>query len=125
MTTATISSLGNGTLDVFGLSPKGRTFRKRFNGSRWLKWELLDGPPFTSAIGASAEPSTGQTLITARSETGRTYQRTLTPTSNGSRWVQTTGYLWSGRALGDRYPNRPLIAISRTTTGWPAGSAGR
>ena len=27
------------------------------------------------------------------------------------------GRLWSGRALGDRYPNQPLIAMSRTYDG--------
>ncbi len=125
VTTATISSLGNGTLDVFALSPNGRAYRKRFNGSIWSSWQLLDGPPLTSAIGASAQPSSKQTLITARGETGRIYQRTLTPTSNGSRWVQASGYLWSGRALGDRYPNQPLIAMSRTydgMAGWQRGA---
>jgi glucose/arabinose dehydrogenase len=124
VTTATISSLGDGTLDVFGLSPKGGAFRKRFNGSSWSAWQQLHGGPFTSAIGASAQPSTKQTLITARGQTGRTYQRTLTPTSNGSAWVQTSGLLWSGRALGDRYPNKPLIAMSRTYDGvarWQRG----
>jgi glucose/arabinose dehydrogenase len=124
VTTATISSLGDGTLDVFGLSPKGRAYRKHFDGNNWSGWQLLDGGPFTSAIGASAQPSTGQTLITARGETGRTYQRTLTPSSNGSSWVQTTGYLWSGRALGDRYSNHPLIGMSRTYDGmarWQRG----
>jgi glucose/arabinose dehydrogenase len=125
VTTATISSVGNGTLDVFGLSPKGGAFRKRFNGSGWSAWQRLNGGPFTSAIGASAQPSTKQTLITARSQAGRTYQRTLTPTSNGSSWVLTAGLLWSGRALGDRYPNRPLIGMSRTYDGmarWQRGS---
>ena len=120
-----ISSVGDGTLDVFALSPKGHAFRKHFNGSTWSSWQLLDGGPFTSAIGASAQPSTQQTLITSRSEAGGTYERTLTPTSNGSGWVQATGYLWSGRALGDRYPNQPLIAMSRTYDGvarWQQGA---
>ena len=27
------------------------------------------------------------------------------------------GRLWSGRALGDRYPNQPLIAMSRSYDG--------
>jgi glucose/arabinose dehydrogenase len=124
VTTATISSVGDGTLDVFGLSPKGGAFRKRFNGRSWSAWQQLPGGPFTSAIGASAQPSTKQTLITARSQAGRTYQRTLTPASNGSGWVQTSGLLWSGRALGDRYPNQPLIAMARTYDGmarWQRG----
>ena len=124
MTIATISSLGNGTLDVFGLSPGGNAYRKRFDGQRWSAWQKLAGGPFTSAIGASPQPSTQQTLITARGRSGGTYQRTLTPTSNGSGWVRTSGQLWSGRALGDRYPNRPMIAMSRTYDGmarWQRG----
>jgi glucose/arabinose dehydrogenase len=123
-TSATISSVGDGTLDVFALRTDGGAFRKRFNGSSWSSWQELDGVLFTSAIGASAQPSTKQTLITARSRSGNTYQRALTPSSNGAGWVRTTGYLWSGRALGDRYPNQPLIAMSRTYDGvarWQRG----
>ena len=124
VTTATISSLGDGTLDVLALNPGGNAYRKRFNGSTWSAWQKLVGGPFTSAIGASAQPSTKQTLITARGQSGTTYQRTLTPTSNGSGWVRTTGQLWSGRALGDRYPNRPLIGMSRTYDGVPRWQRG-
>src|ERR671916_650396 len=74
---------------------------------------------------ASAQPSTKQTLITARSRAGGTYQLTLTPSSNGSSWVKVAGLLWSGRALGDRYPNQPLIGMSRTYDGmarWQRGT---
>ena len=55
--------------------------------------------------------------ITARGTTGIAYERTLTPTGNGSGWTRVTGRLWSGRALGDRYPNQPLIAMSRSFDG--------
>ena len=34
-TNATVSSLGNGTLDVFALRNDGRAFRKRYNGTTW------------------------------------------------------------------------------------------
>ena len=125
VTTATISSASSGTLDVFGLSPGGGAYRKRFDGGNWSVWQKLDGGPFTSAIGASAQPSTTQTLITARSRGGGSYQRTLTPTSNGSGWVKAAGLLWSGRALGDRHPNQPLIGMSRTYDGmarWQRGA---
>ena len=125
VTTATISSLGDGTLDVFGLSPGGAAYRKRFDGNGWSAWQKLSGGPFTSAVGASAQPSTHQTLITARSRAGGTYERTLTPSSNGSGWVKVTGLLWSGRALGDRYANQSLIALSRTYDGmarWQRGA---
>jgi hypothetical protein len=116
-TNATISSLGNGTLDVFALRTDGRAFRKRFNGTRWSDWQELSGPRFTSRIGASAQPSTGSTLITARGTGGVIYERHLSPTANGSGWTRVGGTLWSGRALGDRYPGRPLIAMSRSYDG--------
>ena len=125
VTTATISSVSASTLDVFGLSPGGGAYRKRFDGGNWSGWQKLDGGPLTSAVGASAQPSTKQTLITARSRAGGTYQRTLSPTSNGSGWVKVAGYLWSGRALGDRHPNQPLIGMSRTYDGmarWQRGA---
>jgi hypothetical protein len=104
-------------LDVFALAYDGRAFRKRYNGSSWSRWQELSGPRFTSRIGASAQPSTGSTLITARGTAGAIYERNLTPTSNGSGWTRANGLLWSGRALGDRYPNRPLIGMSRSYDG--------
>ena len=60
VTNATISSLGNGTLDVFALRPDGRAYRKHFNGSSWSAWQELAGARFTSRIGASAQPSTSR-----------------------------------------------------------------
>ena len=116
-TNATISSLGNGTLDVFALHVNGDAYRKHYNGTSWSAWQHLAGVRFTSRIGVSAQPSTTSTLVTARGTTGITYERTLTPTSNGSGWSRVTGRLWSGRALGDRYPNQPLIAMSRSYDG--------
>ncbi len=116
-TNATISSLGNGTLDVFALHVNGDAYRKHFNGSSWSAWQHLAGVRFTSRIGASAQPSTGSTLITARGTTGIAYERALTPTGNGKGWTRVAGRLWSGRALGDRYPNQPLIAMSRSYDG--------
>ena len=59
---ATVSSLGNGTLDVFALRTDGKAFRKRYNGTNWSGWQELSGPRFTSRLGASAQPSTGSTL---------------------------------------------------------------
>ena len=116
-TNATVSSLGNGTLDVFALRTDGKAFRKHYNGRSWSGWHELSGPRFTSRIGASAQPSTGSTLITARGTGGVIYERTLTPTSNGAKWTRATGLLWSGRALGDRYPNQSLVGMSRSYDG--------
>jgi glucose/arabinose dehydrogenase len=123
-TNATVSSLGNGTLDVFALRVDGVAYRKRYNGRSWSTWQALSGPRFTSRIGASAQPSTGSTLITARGTSGIIYERSLSAGSNGSGWVRVSGRLWSGRALGDRYPSQPLIALSRSYDGvgvWQRG----
>ncbi|HLL61654.1 MAG TPA: PQQ-dependent sugar dehydrogenase [Propionibacteriaceae bacterium] len=114
---ATISSLGNGTLDVFALRVDGEAYRKHYNGRSWSGWQKLSGPRFTSRIGASAQPSTGSTLITARGTGGVIYERNLTSTGNGAKWTRATGLLWSGRALGDRYPNQPLIGVSQSYDG--------
>ena len=116
-TNATISSLGNGTLDVFALRTDGKAFRKRYNGTTWSGWQELSGPRFTSRLGASAQPSTGSTLITARGTGGVVYERNLSRTGNGSGWTRVGGTLWSGRALGDRYPSQPLIGMSRSYDG--------
>ena len=116
-TNATVSSLGNGTLDVFALRVDGVAFRKHYNGRSWSGWQELPGPRFTSRIGASAQPSSGSTLITARGTSGIAHERTLTATGNGSGWVRAAGRLWSGRALGDRYPNQRLIGMSRSYDG--------
>jgi len=116
-TNATISSLGNGTLNVFALRVDGVAYRKHYNGRAWSGWQRLSGPRFTSRIGASEQPSTGSTLITARGTGGVIYERSLTATGNGSAWTRAAGHLWSGRALGDRYPNQPLIGMSRSYDG--------
>lgn len=117
-TNATISSLGNNTLDVFALRTDGYAFRKHYDGHRWSGWQRLSGPQLTSRIGASAERSTGATRITGRGTGGTTYERNLTRTGNGHGWVRVTGKLWSGRALGDRYPGRAPIGMSRTYDGY-------
>ena len=45
------------------------------------------------------------------------YERNLSRTSNGAGWARVGGTLWSGRALGDRYPSQPLIGMSRSYDG--------
>ena len=117
-TNAAVSSLGDGTLDVFALRTDGYAFRKHHDGRRWSGWQRLSGPRFTSRIGASASPSTGATRITGRGTGGTTYERNLTRTANGPGWVRVNGKLWSGRALGDRSPDRPIIGLSRSYDGY-------
>ncbi|HEY5820472.1 MAG TPA: PQQ-dependent sugar dehydrogenase [Propionibacteriaceae bacterium] len=124
MTTATISSVGDGTLDVFGLGTTGTVSRKHFAGS-WSGWKALTGGLFTSAVGASVDHETGATLITARSRAGKVYERSLTASSNGSAWVKGDGLLWSGRALGDRYDGRTAVAFSKTADGYARFQQGK
>ena len=88
MRTATVSSLGDGTLDVLGLRTTGGVYRKHFDGTNWSGWRKLGVGGFTSAVGASADPSTGQTLLTVRGKTGRTHQLTITANSDGSTWAR-------------------------------------
>ena len=126
VTAVSIASLGDGTLDVLALGPDGGARRRHFDGKAWSRaWQRLDGGPFTSAIGMSARSATKSILITARGTTGTTYERTLTPTSSGTGWRRVPGQLWSGRALGDRYPGRPTVGVSRTYDGfarWQRGA---
>ena len=41
MRTATISSLGDGTLDVSGLRTTGGVYRRHFDGTNWSGWRKL------------------------------------------------------------------------------------
>lgn len=117
MTTATASSLGDGTLDVFGLGTNGAVYRQHFDQT-WSGWQRLAGGAFTSAVGASVDRDTRTTLITARGRSGGIYERIVTPTGNGSTWSTTAGLLWSGRALGDRFSGRTIVAASKGSDGF-------
>jgi glucose/arabinose dehydrogenase len=118
MRTASISSLGDGTLDVFGLRVTGGTYRAHFDGWVWSDFTKLASGGFTSTIGAAADRASGQTLLTVRGSTGLTYEKTITATADGGAWKQVGGALWSARALGDRFPKRPQIAVSRGSDGY-------
>lgn len=111
VTNSSISSLGDGTLDLWALGTNGKAYRKHFDGRTWSSWQNLGGA-FTSTIGASANLSTKATLITARGTKGEVYERNLTPTANGSDWTKRSGALWSGRALGDTGTGVGLIGVS-------------
>ena len=112
MTVATVSSLGDGTVDVLGLSRDGTVNRRHFDQT-WSPWTPIPGRTFTSAVGAAADPSSGSTVITARGTDGGIYERTITATGLGDGWVKRDGLLWSSRALGDRFPGQPAIAVSQ------------
>lgn len=117
LTTATVSSLGDGTLDVFGLSPNGAVYRKHFHQT-WSSWQRLSGGGLTSSVGASVNYDTRTTVITARGRTGGIHERTVTATGNGPNWTSRSGLLWSGRALGDRFGGRTMLAVSRGSDGY-------
>lgn len=116
LTTASASSTGGHTLDVFGVTPRGTGFRKHFTGSRWTAWTSLGGS-FTSRVGASADLGTGRTVITARGPAGQVYQRTVTASGDGTAWTRRAGVLWSGRALGDTRTGVGLVAVSSGSDG--------
>jgi glucose/arabinose dehydrogenase len=116
--TATVSSATRGSLDVLALAPDGTVSRRHFDGTVWSGWRRLSGGGFTSAVGASVDVVSGDTLITARGRSGGIYERRLTATSDGSGWTGASGLLWSARALGDRFSGRPLVAVSRGSDGY-------
>ncbi len=118
VTTGTISSVGDGTLDVFGVGRNGVVYRLHFGTSWPAHWERLSGIQVSSRVGAAADPKTKQTVITARGLAGETFVRTMTPGSSGTRWAKTSGQIWSARALGDVFPGRSRIAVSRTSDGY-------
>jgi glucose/arabinose dehydrogenase len=113
------SSLGDGTLDVWGVAPAGGGFRNHYDGSRWSGWRTIGGI-FTSALSAAAVPSTRQTVVSGRGQTGRTYEGVFTATGGGG-WPVQPGLAsgWSARALGDRWPGGPRLSVSVGPDGSP------
>ncbi|MCU1535787.1 MAG: putative soluble aldose sugar dehydrogenase [Humibacillus sp.] len=107
------SSVGGGTLDVWGVAPDGTGWRNHYDGSRWSGWRSIGGI-FTSGLSAAADQVTRTTIVTGRGTGGLTHEETFTATGGGSRWVaigaRTAG--WSDRALGDRWNGNPRIAVS-------------
>lgn len=120
MASATLSSADEGTLDALGLGKNGKIYRKHFDGSWSTHWEKLGGVYMSSRAGAAPNATDHTTVITARGLGGGTYQRSLTPSSNGSGWVKVPGALWSARALGDSYSGKPELAVSRGSDGYVA-----
>ncbi|GAA5021475.1 hypothetical protein GCM10023258_10880 [Terrabacter aeriphilus] len=105
------ASLGDGTIDVFGIAVTGSAWRKHFDGRRWSGWKPMGGV-FTSGLSASANPVGRGILVTGRGTNGATYERVFYPTTATKGWVRRLDSLsiWSDRALGDAWPGRPLLA---------------
>ncbi len=72
------SSVGDGTLDVWAVSPTGRGFRNHFDRVRWSGWRQIGGI-FTSGLSAAADQSTRTTVVTGRGTGGWTHEETLHP----------------------------------------------
>jgi glucose/arabinose dehydrogenase len=107
------SSVGDGTLDVWALSPAGSGYRNHFTGSGWTGWRAIGGV-FTSGLSAAADQTTRTTVVTGRGRSGLTHEETFTASGGGTRWAAQPGRAtgWSDRALGDRWNGAPRIAVS-------------
>ncbi len=107
------SSLGDGSLDVFvrgSQSNAYQAFRKHFEGGAWSGWQALGGV-FSSALGASANRSTGVTTVTGRGTGGVAHARTVTADSNGSGWPNLGLPMWSGRAVADQQGTAAQVGV--------------
>jgi glucose/arabinose dehydrogenase len=109
-----VSSLGDGTLDVFvrGQGSGYGGHRKHWEDGSWSSWQSLGGV-FSSALAASANVSTGSTVVTGRGSDGRAWERTVTASGNGtSGWVRTGLILYSARALGSAADGIGVVGVS-------------
>ena len=111
-------SLGNGTLDVFAVSPSGAGHRQHWDGTRWSGW-LPVGGAFTSGLSASADPSRGVVVVSGRGTNGRTYEKSFSPTAALDTWARRGDGLssWSDRALGDAWPGQARLAVGAASDG--------
>ncbi|WP_374968156.1 PQQ-dependent sugar dehydrogenase [Terrabacter sp. BE26] len=108
------SSVGGGTLDVWGVAPDGTGWRNHFNGSRWSGWTRAGGI-FTSGLSASANLTTKVTTVTGRGQVPLTYERTFTATAaSPNGWVPRGDGMsgWSGKALADTTGGQARIAVA-------------
>lgn len=113
-----VTSLGDGTLDVFALSPAGHLNRRHFDGARWGAWTYVGGT-FTSGLSAAADPARGVVTVTGRSLSGASTEREFSPTATLGTWAFRSDGLsgWSDRALGDVWPGRPRLAVGVAADG--------
>ncbi|GAB3885240.1 PQQ-dependent sugar dehydrogenase [Terrabacter terrigena] len=108
------SSVGGGTLDVWGVAPNGTGWRNHHDGTRWSGWRQVGGI-FTSGLSASADLTTKVTTVSGRGNGPTTYERTFTASTTGtSGWVARGDGLsaWSSRAMGDTTGGQARIAVA-------------
>lgn len=112
------ASLGNGTIDVFAVTPTGAASRNHFDGRTWSGWRGIGGV-FTSGLSASADPGRGLLNVTGRGANGSTYERGFTPTGASGSWTRRGDGLagWSDRALGDGWLGVARIAVGAASDG--------
>jgi hypothetical protein len=112
------ASLGDGTLDVFAVSPQGVALRQHWDRQRWSGWVAVGGL-FTSGLSASADPSRGLVTVTGRGTDGGTYERQFTATAASGTWTRRADGLsgWSDRALGDGWTGLTRIAVGAASDG--------
>ncbi len=111
-------SLGDGTLDVFAVSPQGRALRQHWNGQRWSGWVSVGGL-FTSGLSASADPARKVILVSGRGTDGASYERAFSPTAALGGWARAAGGMsaWSDRALGDTWPGDARLSVTAASDG--------
>ncbi|WP_377644719.1 PQQ-dependent sugar dehydrogenase [Oryzobacter terrae] len=113
-----VVSLGDGTLDVFGVTSGGVAYRNHWDTRAWSGWRSVGGT-FTSGLSAAADPARGEVVVTGRGTNGRTYERTFSRTAALGTWAQRPDGLssWSDRALGDVWPGRARLAVGLARDG--------
>ncbi|MBM6402247.1 PQQ-dependent sugar dehydrogenase [Phycicoccus sonneratiae] len=113
-----VVSLGDGTLDVFALSPAGHVNRRHFDGTGWGAWTYIGGT-FTSGLSAAADPARGVVTVTGRSSSGTTLEREFSRTAALGSWTARSDGLsgWSDRALGDVQPGQQRLAVGVAADG--------
>ncbi len=111
-------SLGDGTLDVFAVSPQGVAMRQHWDRQRWSGWVSVGGL-FTSGLSASADPAGGRIVVSGRGTDGASYERAFTPTAAVGSWARQGGGMsaWSDRALGDTWPGVSRLAVASASDG--------
>jgi glucose/arabinose dehydrogenase len=109
-----LTSPGDGTLDLWAVGTNGTGWWRHRDGSSWGPWRYLGGI-FTSGLSASADASTGRTVVSGRGADGRTWSRTFAARAAGplAGWAPQGDGLsaWSDRGLGDTPSGGSLVTV--------------